>query len=322
MQIVCPNCATSYDVKPAALGEAGRSVRCARCKKVWFAEATAEPALAAPVEPAGEESAAGETFPEPKAASGDEATQAEGFDWSFSAEETDGAKGQQGEPLGQDDVDSLFGPSASTPVDEAEAPSLVPDMEPETIPPEPAARSAEPAPPQLDNIETVAARRAGPAKKSRNLNLKLAMARLGAPALIIAFAAALVAVFFFRVEVVRLAPQTASLFAAVGLPVNLRGLEFEDVRTTGELHEGVPVLIVEGTIVNATKRTVEVPRLRFALRTRAGHEVYAWTTVTGRSVLGPGESAAFRTRLASPPAEGRDVIVRFFNRRDLLAGMR
>jgi hypothetical protein len=74
--------------------------------------------------------------------------------------------------------------------------------------------------------------------------------------------------------------------------------------------------------VNVTNRTVEVPRLRFALRSRAGHEVYAWTTVTGRSTLGPGESAAFRTRLASPPSEGRDVVVRFFNRRDLLAGMR
>jgi hypothetical protein len=44
--------------------------------------------------------------------------------------------------------------------------------------------------------------------------------------------------------------------------------------------------------------------------------------VTARSILAPGETAAFRTRLASPPAEGRDVIVRFFNRRDLLAGAR
>jgi predicted Zn finger-like uncharacterized protein len=316
MQIVCPNCATSYDVKPAALGEAGRSVRCARCKKVWFAEATAEPVMAAPAE--SEDAAAATAFAEPKAASGDEAAQSEGFDWSFSAEQAQ-SETPAGASLGQDDVDSLFGPSTA----EAEAPPLVPAMEPETIPPEPAAKSAvEPDHPQLDNIETVAARRAGPAKKSRNLNLKLIASRLGAPALIAAFAAALVAVFFFRVEVVRLAPQTASLFAAVGLPVNLRGIEFENVRTVGEVHEGVPVLIVEGTIVNATKRTVEVPRLRFALRTRAGHEVYAWTTVTGRSVLGPGESAAFRTRLASPPAEGRDVIVRFFNRRDLLAGMR
>jgi hypothetical protein len=104
--------------------------------------------------------------------------------------------------------------------------------------------------------------------------------------------------------------------------VNLRGLTFENVRTTGEVHEGVPVLIVEGTIANVVNKTVEVPRLRFAMRNAAGHEIYAWTTVTGRSILAPGETATFRSRLASPPSEGRDVIVRFLNRRDLMSGMR
>jgi predicted Zn finger-like uncharacterized protein len=38
MLIVCPNCATSYDLTAAALGE-GRSVRCTRCRTVWFATA-------------------------------------------------------------------------------------------------------------------------------------------------------------------------------------------------------------------------------------------------------------------------------------------
>ena len=38
MLIVCPNCATSYNIDPASLGAAGRTVRCARCKTAWFAE--------------------------------------------------------------------------------------------------------------------------------------------------------------------------------------------------------------------------------------------------------------------------------------------
>ena len=73
---------------------------------------------------------------------------------------------------------------------------------------------------------------------------------------------------------------------------------------------------------NVSTKTVEVPRLRFALRSPAGHEIYAWTTVTAAAFWRPAKRAAFRTRLASPPAEGRDVIVRFFNRRDLPAGAR
>ena len=37
MQIVCPNCGTSYDVNPSTLGPAGRTVRCVRCKETWLA---------------------------------------------------------------------------------------------------------------------------------------------------------------------------------------------------------------------------------------------------------------------------------------------
>ena len=37
MHIVCPNCGTSYDVAPSALGPAGRAVRCVRCRETWHA---------------------------------------------------------------------------------------------------------------------------------------------------------------------------------------------------------------------------------------------------------------------------------------------
>ena len=37
MHIVCPHCTTSYAINPATLGEAGRTVRCSRCREVWLA---------------------------------------------------------------------------------------------------------------------------------------------------------------------------------------------------------------------------------------------------------------------------------------------
>ncbi len=49
MLIVCPTCATAYQIELAALGAAGRSVRCAHCKNTWFATADSvveEPAMA------------------------------------------------------------------------------------------------------------------------------------------------------------------------------------------------------------------------------------------------------------------------------------
>ena len=42
MLIVCPSCATSYTIDPAAVGPAGRGVRCARCKTTWFAGGRAQ----------------------------------------------------------------------------------------------------------------------------------------------------------------------------------------------------------------------------------------------------------------------------------------
>ncbi len=36
MIVTCPSCATRYLVDPAALGEAGRTVRCARCVHTWM----------------------------------------------------------------------------------------------------------------------------------------------------------------------------------------------------------------------------------------------------------------------------------------------
>jgi hypothetical protein len=125
----------------------------------------------------------------------------------------------------------------------------------------------------------------------------------------------------WRTDIVRIAPQTASLYAAMGLEVNLRGLVLAKVTTTTQTVDGVPVLQVQGQIVSTAKRTVGVPRLRFAVRNTGGNEIYTWTALPARSLLSPGETLAFASRLASPPPETHDVLVRFFNRRDLGIGI-
>ena len=129
-----------------------------------------------------------------------------------------------------------------------------------------------------------------------------------------------VAVVGARNEVVRYLPQTASLFAAIGLPVNLRHLNFENVRITQGSADGVTILVVQGTIVSTADKPVEVPRLRFAARNNAGQEIYSWTMLPGRSILRPGERLDFRSRLASPPKDAYDVMVRFFTANDAMAG--
>jgi hypothetical protein len=131
-----------------------------------------------------------------------------------------------------------------------------------------------------------------------------------------------IAVVGWRQTIVRTLPRTASFYALLGMPVNLRGLAFDDIVTTTEQHDGVPVLVVEGNIFNDARKTEGVPRLKFVGRNAARQEIYSWTTTPARNVLPPGEMVSFRTRLASPPPDAHDLVLRFDNRREFITGAR
>jgi predicted Zn finger-like uncharacterized protein len=143
---------------------------------------------------------------------------------------------------------------------------------------------------------------------------------VGLPTACAAMGALVLALMIWRADVVRLLPQTADFYKMVGLDVNLRGLMFKDVKITSETVEGKPVLVIEGVIVGEASKPVELPRLRFSVRDAQGAEIYAWNTVLEQPVLKPGQKAWFKSRLASPPPEGRNIDVRFFNKRDLAGG--
>jgi len=121
-------------------------------------------------------------------------------------------------------------------------------------------------------------------------------------------------------DVVRAMPQTAAFFRMTGMGVNLRGLAFEDLKISTETVNNKPVLLIEGAIVDVTRKTVEIPRLRFIVRDAKGADIYAWNAVLEQPALNPGEKAWFKTRLASPPAEGREIAVRFFHKLDIASG--
>lgn len=336
MLIVCPNCVTSYQVEPQSLGPAGRSVRCTRCQNIWFAAAPLamvydldmleyEPrvfALQAP-EPTDPESPPKEpesrpenTFDlmppeEPATQSGEnlapERGTTEGIDGLVA--EIAGARAALAAAAGHALTEGIAGDITVT-----KGKSLVPLVALNEC-------GDRPAPATLrQSAEEVEI------GKQRPVHPKAAPRRAWPlPSLSAAILALIVAntiLIAWRSDVVRLLPQTASLYAAAGMPVNLRGLAFENVKMSRDVHDGVSVLVVEGSLVNVAGRAIEVPRLRLSVRNDTMNEIYTWTTVPARSILGPGETLPFRSRLASPPIEARDVVVRFLSRRDVVAGLR
>ncbi|HEX7791818.1 MAG TPA: zinc-ribbon domain-containing protein [Afipia sp.] len=291
MHIVCPHCTTSYAIDPANFSQAGRKVRCARCQEVW---------LAVPQELVSTAAAFRNDM--------DNAGPQNGF-------------GPQDDTAGdwrEDNAPHIESPSISAGGPEPEA--------------TPQAAEAEENWTALARQEAMT--EAGPAKSSRLKNLGSSVAPflksanwakalpgvLTLPTICVALGAMVFGLIAWRSDVVRLMPQTAAFFKMTGMGVNLRGLAFEDLKISTETVNNKPVLLIEGAIVDVTRKSIEIPRLRFIVRDAKGADIYAWNAVLEQPVINPGEKAWFKTRLASPPAEGREIAVRFFHKLDIASG--
>lgn len=323
MLIVCPSCATSYMIDTASLGAGGRMVRCARCKATWFAGGPQEEEqqqVSVFVDEVIAEAEAESTEPEPflRAPAGEPTpppTIADDFVGSDSYAASPPEQAAESPPMFEapalaEDAAGEPAPTADyEPETIAEAPSLVPPMD------EAPATEAEPEPEShdTDDVETYAARRRR--LKSRRKQAKRSSRWTAAVLVLLAVNVAIVG---GRSEVVYYLPQTASLFAAIGLPVNLRQLKFENVRISPSGADGQG-LTVEGTIVSAASKSIKVPTLRFAARNAAGQEIYTWTKQPMRNTLDPGDKLSFRSELASPPADAKDVLVRFLTAKEAAA---
>jgi len=281
MFIVCPHCATSYAIDLAALGDTGRTVRCSRCKEVWLAHP--EDAVDAPAPVLATAEGDGyDTMPDSAEAEWEALAHGDADEHSPMVDSPPLAAGWPDDAAADDadDVDQ----DAWSEVDSARRPWF------------------------RGLLNRPVFRRAA-GKSVFNM-----------PAITAAMGALVIALLVWRADVVRLMPQTATFYKMAGLDVNLRGVAFKDLKVATELADGKPVLVIEGVVVGTTKKPVDLPRLRFGVRDAQGTEIYAWNTVLDQTVLKPGERAAFKSRLASPPAEGRIIDVRFFNRRDITAG--
>jgi predicted Zn finger-like uncharacterized protein len=134
--------------------------------------------------------------------------------------------------------------------------------------------------------------------------------------------AALPLVCLARANVVRAVPQTASLFARIGLPVNLRGIEIRDVVAFSNPAESdrPAELVVEGDLVGVARSDMPVAPLSVEIRDAAGRAVQTFSVPAPRTILAASETARFRASLTAPPPEGRAVVLRFADAQAARAG--
>ena len=324
MLIECPSCAATYELPESSITPPGRRVRCAACKTMWLVEPlipVAESAKSTIEERFAVDDlrlAGLDTEPEAREFPSEAASEMEPVGESLAASERlaarlrteatmidDPAIGVETDPENsQDDVDALFStPSLSdfngTEVETAE---------------EDASKAEAP-------ILSAAAPRKSRARMGSGVAKKPARRLSLAAAASIAIVLGLGLSVLYRAPVVAAVPQMAKIFAAIGLPVNLRGVEIRDVVSKVVVEQGTPQLIVEGEIVNIAKTEAKLSRLRFAVRSEKGQEIYSWKAAVDKPALEPGEHLKFRRRLVSPPDGSADVLVRFETRGDMIAGV-
>lgn len=117
----------------------------------------------------------------------------------------------------------------------------------------------------------------------------------------------LVGLLAFRGEVVKRWPESASTYAAIGMPVNRFGLEFLDTEAERFFDGTTPILEVRGAVQNIAGRSVSAPLVRVILLDDQGVEVArAFASVTPSSI--PADATAvFAARVENPPFESFEL---------------
>ncbi len=117
--------------------------------------------------------------------------------------------------------------------------------------------------------------------------------------------------YLFRVDVVRFFPKAASAYAAIRIPVNPVGLDFEDVTARPALKDGHAALIISGKIRNVVDESVPAPPVRITVIDTHGKPVVTKIADPQDAAIPSGETRHFVITLLDPPTTSKDAIVTF-----------
>jgi predicted Zn finger-like uncharacterized protein len=254
-------------------------------------------------------------FDEPVEDGGEENGQ-DDIDNLFDEPEISESDEDDGEPNSQDDIDGLFDDDPAPPLEEVaaaeEEPSGVQSEAPTSQTDEPSEELDDPFDnPSIEAEEEEAAADAPDLQALpiwKRIDKKVAAGWAGYVGAVLLFTVMMV---FARDSVVRVAPAMASLYNAVGLPVNVRGIVFTNVQQRWRTVGDRIILQVEGEISNQTNSYKQLPPIIIGGLSEDRREVFRWVAKVRDKPLLPGEKAPFITDIPAPPATAKHLLLRF-----------
>ncbi|HEY9009960.1 MAG TPA: zinc-ribbon domain-containing protein [Devosia sp.] len=290
--IICPHCSTRYQVPADTIGAKGRQVQCAHCGKAWQAHAEKviePPPLPKPVPvPA----------PRIRAADADEMfdpTDEAELDAEFEAEQRAAAEAAVAPPAAGPETELQ---RSIEEIKAAIAPKAA-DSQSATKSPDPVAQKKRQK--AFDQRQDLLTRQLPLARVRRILRVT----GLVTLALLIGIG------FSLRTDIVRLFPDLAGTYEALGLGVNVVGLEFRDVKTLLALRRGADVMQVDARIYSVAAGTTPVPPVVVTLLNDAREPLYEWSVQPETSELQSGQVVDFTTQITAPPAGATRVRLSF-----------
>ena len=122
-----------------------------------------------------------------------------------------------------------------------------------------------------------------------------------------AFVVILSGLILFRGQVVDRWPESASTYAALGMPVNRFGLEFVETEAERVFDGTTPILEVRGAVQNVTGRSVTAPMVRVILLDDQGAQVAEAFAPISPASIPENATALFAARVENPPFESFEL---------------
>ena len=112
-------------------------------------------------------------------------------------------------------------------------------------------------------------------------------------------------------------PKSAAAYELYGFETNIVGLEFVNINVRHQNQDELDFLLVNGSIMNNSKSTKILPRIRGYLIDRNDNSIFDWPIQLAKTSLAAGEIVSFKSGMKDPAATAQKVKLQFITNKKL-----